>query len=54
MFVVFMFLLGRMVLFLMFGVILVSIVICGIVFNINIFLIIHSCQVRYSTKGLIW
>lgn len=53
-FVVFMFLLGRMVLFLMFGVILVSIVICGIVFNINIFLIIHSCQVRYSTKGVIW
>lgn len=38
---------------LIFRVILVSIIICGIVFNINIAMI-YSCQVRYSTKGVIW
>ena len=53
MFVVFMILLGRKVLFPIFRAILVSIIICGIVFNINIAMI-YSCQVRYSTKGVIW
>ena len=53
MFVVFMILMGRMVLFLIFRVILVCIIICGIVFNVNIAMI-YSCHVHYSTKGVIW